>query len=169
MLNLSTLNMQGPDDRSEDESSGPYDIESAFGQRFIPRLNLDEHENGPAPDGNMYANTYAKLSHGITAYYIVDPPEPNDDLSEVSSISRDIPVILCLHGLTNSSYMYRDLAEQLSVNTSSQVIAFDFYGRGRSPWTGAKCSLDTFVNQATELLDRKCNLLLFLLHYCCLL
>lgn len=145
--------LQVPNDRSELDNWSD-DIENSFGHRFVPRLNLDANEQGPAPDGNLFANTYVKLSHGITAYYVIDPP--HSPLSNQNGIScSDIPVILCLHGLTNSSYMFRDLAEQLAANTSSQVIAFDFYGRGRSPWTGVKCSLETFVSQATELLECK--------------
>lgn len=171
-----------PDERSEADYSVLDDIENALDHRFVPRLNLDTNEDGPAPDGNLYANTYVKLSQGVTAYYVVDPPQflDNDSLSGHSSDDMDTPVILCMHGVTNTSYMYRDIAEQLAVNTSSQVIAFDFYGRGRSPWTGVKCSMETFVCQATELLDCKfifsalyqvystwCSLLcwLFVLHF----
>ena len=138
-------------DNISDDSPPQYDVENMVPRRFVPIRNSNTNEQGPTPDGELFANSYVKLSHGITAYYIIEPA----DVDELESDPLEVPVVLCLHGLTNSSYMYRDLAEHLSVNTKSRVLAFDFYGRGRSPWTGVKCTMETFVCQATELLERK--------------
>jgi pimeloyl-ACP methyl ester carboxylesterase len=67
-----------------------------------------------------------------------------------------VPLIVCLHGMTNSSYMWADIADLLTdfeQGPQARVLVFDFYGRGRSPWTGVNITLDTLVTQTKELLD----------------
>ena len=66
------------------------------------------------------------------------------------------PVIVCLHGITDSSYTWSDLVDLLANSDEgpkARILIFDFYGRGRSPWTGSPCSLDVFVSQTKELLE----------------
>ena len=102
-----------------------------------------------------FANKFARLRGGLTAYYVIDPPKSKHNPHE---IEYDLPVILCMHGMTNSSYMYRDVAEHLAVAAKCRVVAFDFYGRGRSAWTGSSCTMDLFVTQAKELLNGRFNI-----------
>lgn len=131
------------------------DIEKqSVNKKYRPKRNMKANENGSAPDGDLFANKFARLRSGVTAYYIIDPPPTRHSPKEVGE-EQTLPVILCLHGMTNSSYMYRDVAEILAAAAKCRVVAFDFYGRGRSAWTGSACTLDLFVTQAKELLDGK--------------
>jgi pimeloyl-ACP methyl ester carboxylesterase len=52
--------------------------------------------------------------------------------------------------------MWADIADLLSdfeQGPQARVLVFDFYGRGRSPWTGVNITLDTLVTQTKELMD----------------
>lgn len=103
-----------------------------------------------APDLDFHANCFIKLTHGVTAYRLIEPSTATDENAEF------LPVIVCLHGMYNSSYMWADVADLLcdcEQGPNSRVLVFDFYGRGRSPWTGVQCSLDVLVTQTKELLD----------------
>lgn len=101
-------------------------------------------------DTTFFADCFVTLSHGVTAYRYIEPPI--DDKTDIGQL----PVTILLHGLYNFSYMWADLADTLTANEQglySRVLIFDFYGRGRSPWTGVPISLDSLVVQTKELVD----------------
>ena len=130
--------------------------ESPFG--FFGRLLCGKGNSQPtydpsnqiAPDEAFHADCFVQLSKGTTAYRFVEPSSVSDDIAD------DIPVIVCLHGLTNSSYMWGDVVDLLTESEQgpqARVLVFDFYGRGRSPWEGVPITLDVLVTQTKELLD----------------
>lgn len=103
-----------------------------------------------SPDADFHASSYVNLRHGPTAYRFIEPSKVNDETAD------SLPVVVCLHGLYNCSYMWGDAATLLcdcEEGPRARVLVFDFYGRGRSPWTGVECTLDVFVSQTKELLD----------------
>jgi hypothetical protein len=111
----------------------------------------NDHSAVP-PDENFHADCFVQLSKGKTAYRFIEPSTVSDDMAD------EIPVIVCLHGLTNSSYMWGDIVDLLSESEQgpqARVLVFDFYGRGRSPWNGVAITLDVLVTQTKELLDCK--------------
>ena len=107
-------------------------------------------EDAPPPDAHFCASTYMKLSKGITAYRLIEPALATDEMIQ------KLPLVVCLHGMTTSSYIFGDLADLMMNNDhgpSCRVLVFDFYGHGRSPWSGVTCSLDLYVSQTKELLE----------------
>lgn len=115
-----------------------------------------EHDDTIAsPDEDFHADCFVKLSRGTTAYRFIEPSNTSEDQCKV----KNTPTIVCLHGLTNSSYMWHELAGLLTDSDEgpkARVLVFDFYGRGRSPWNGeVQLSLDVLVTQLKELLDSK--------------
>jgi pimeloyl-ACP methyl ester carboxylesterase len=84
----------------------------------------------------------------VTAYKLVAPA--------ADAQVDHVPLVVCLHDLTNSSYMWKDLATLLIDARSgppARVLVMDFYGHGRSPYSdGLYCTLELFVNQVLELL-----------------
>jgi predicted alpha/beta-fold hydrolase len=113
--------------------------------------NLESPEFQKCPDEDFYADSLIELSHGFTAYRLLEPSHSNIHTGDDSP-----PVIVLLHGMQNASYMWADIAELLAdfeQGPQAQVLVFDFYGHGRSPWTGVPLSLDLYVNQIRELLD----------------
>jgi pimeloyl-ACP methyl ester carboxylesterase len=124
---------------------------------FFSRLCCGRDPNadvgGPAPDEDFNADCFVKLSKGVTAYRFTEPSNATDDIAD------ELPVIVCLHGMTNSSYMWSDVVDLLcdsEQGPQARVLVFDFYGRGRSPWSGVPVTLDVLVTQTKELLDCKC-------------
>jgi pimeloyl-ACP methyl ester carboxylesterase len=106
--------------------------------------------NEAAPDSDFHADCFVQLSKGMTAYRFVEPSTATDDIAD------EIPVIVLLHGLTNCSYMWADVVDLLcdsEMGPQARVLVFDFYGHGRSPWTGVPITLDVLVTQTKELLD----------------
>ena len=163
------------------DSGGAETIRSATEARYVPRSDSSggffsrlfcgrggghavraPDPNVAAPDSDFYADCYVQLSKGMTAYRFVEPSTATDDTAD------DIPVIVCLHGLTNCSYMWGDVVDLLcdsEMGPQARVLVFDFYGHGRSPWTGVPITLDVLVTQTKELLDCTCSsLFLFPLH-----
>jgi hypothetical protein len=103
-----------------------------------------------APDIDFCANTLVKLTHGVTAYRLIEPSTAVDEDAHL------IPLVVCLHDLTSCSYMWGDVADLLAdceQGPQARVLVLDFYGRGRSPWTGVQCTLDVLVMQVKELLE----------------
>lgn len=134
----------------------PVDAKDNAGAGFFNKIfgktaalpPIDPH--AAAPDENFHADCYVQLSKGTTAYRFVEPSSVSDDMAD------EIPVIVCLHGLTNSSYMWGDIVDLISESEQgpqARVLVFDFYGRGRSPWNGVPITLDVLVTQTKELLD----------------
>ena len=79
-----------------------------------------------SPDYVFFADEYVKLSRGTTAYKVIKP-EGRDE-------STPMRTIICLHGLTEASYIWEDMVEILSTSAEgprAQVIVMDFYGHGR--------------------------------------
>lgn len=121
-----------------------------FGSKSSGHPKLDP--NALPPDEGFHADCVVQLSKGTTAYRFIEPSSVTDDMVD------EIPVIVCLHGLTNSSYMWGDIVDLLSESEQgpqARVLVFDFYGRGRSPWNGVPITLDVLVTQTKELLDCK--------------
>ena len=117
-----------------------------------------QYELANSPDTDFHADSLIKLTHGVTAYRIIEPKDIN------SRAADSVPIIVCLHGLLGCSYMWADIADLLSdfeQGPQARVLVFDFYGRGRSPWTGVDITLDTLVSQTKELMD--CKFMHFLL------
>lgn len=110
----------------------------------------DQIELDNSPDAEFHADSLIKLTHGVTAYRIVEP-------KDLQNRSLDtVPIIVCLHSLQGASYMWADIADLLSdfeQGPQARVLVFDFYGHGRSPWTGVDITLDTLVTQTKELMD----------------
>ena len=103
------------------------------------------------PDIDFHANSYVKLSHGVTAYKLLEPSEVGDD-----ELADNTPVIICLHGISDSSYIWSDLADLLcdyELGPSSRVLVYDMYGRGRSPWTSVPMTMNVLVTQLKDLLE----------------
>mmetsp|Transcript_3632 Transcript_3632/g.5667 ORF Transcript_3632/g.5667 Transcript_3632/m.5667 type:complete len:345 (+) Transcript_3632:108-1142(+) len=114
------------------------------------RSNEYLYDADNSPDMDFHADSLIKLTHGITAYRIVEPKD-----IDTKSVDN-IPIIVCLHGMYDSSYMWADIADLLSdfeQGPQARVLVFDFYGHGRSPWTGVDITLDTLVTQTKELMD----------------
>lgn len=106
-----------------------------------------------APDRDFCADSRVQLSQGITAYRFIEPASASDDTAD------EIPVIVCLHGLTSSSYMWGDIADLLADSEqgpNARILVYDMYGHGRSPWTGHQMTMDVLVTQLKELLDFLC-------------
>eukprot|EP01041_Mallomonas_annulata_P001148 gene1148-2217_t len=105
---------------------------------------------GVSPDSNFCAETLVKLSHGITAYRMVAP-----ESAQMHGFEPRMTIV-CLHGFGTSSWMWGDLAEIYTdehCGPGAQVLVFDFYGHGRSPWTGVPCTLNILVSQIFDLLN----------------
>ena len=114
----------------------------------LPRPTRDVDLSG-APDEDFFSDTIVKLTNGFTAYRLLEPVKP---------ASTDPPLIVLLHGMHNSSFMWADVAELLAdfdQGPLANVLIYDIFGHGRSPWTGKNLSLDVLVTQLKELLECK--------------
>lgn len=106
-------------------------------------------------DMDFHADKIIRLTDGYTAYRLLEPKKTQR--TDASSP----PLIILLHGMQNSSYMWADVAELLvcfEQGPQAQVLVMDFYGHGRSPWDGRNLSLDCLVTQVRELMDGMCYL-----------
>jgi pimeloyl-ACP methyl ester carboxylesterase len=115
------------------------------------KSNVHISDTNASPDFEFHADSFIKLTNGITAYRLVDPRDNRRS-------SNAIPLIVCLHGASNCSYMWADVTDLLTdfeQGPQARVLVFDFYGRGRSPWTGVNITLDALVTQTKELMDCK--------------
>jgi hypothetical protein len=113
-----------------------------------PRADI----GGPEPDADFHADCLVKLGKGVCAYRFTEPSTATDENADT------LPIVVCLHGMTNSSYMWADVVDLLcdsDQGPQARVLVFDFYGRGRSPWSGVPITLDVLVTQTKELLDCK--------------
>lgn len=114
------------------------------------KLNARAAQSASAPDSDFCADSLVKLTNGVTAYRLTEPATTTNESADL------LPVVVCLHDFTNSSYMWADAVDLLAdcdQGPQARVLVLDFYGRGRSPWTGVPCSLEVFVLQVKELLD----------------
>ena len=84
------------------------------------------------PDEDWCADTKIVLSRGITAFRYDEPDQDGQ--------ADHVPLVVCLHDMTNSSYMWKDLS-RLLVNSltgpPARILTYDIYGRGRSPLASA--------------------------------
>ena len=108
-----------------------------------PRLDIDVGD-----DADWCADCKIVLSRGTTAYKLLEPA--------VDAQVDHVPLVVCLHDMTNSSYMWKDIGTLLADARSGppvRVLVLDFYGHGRSPYgAGLQCTLELYVNQVQELL-----------------
>jgi pimeloyl-ACP methyl ester carboxylesterase len=103
------------------------------------------------PDSDFCGDSLIKLTHGTTAFKIIEPRPHNQ-------VKNNTSVIVCLHGMYSSSFMWADIGDLLSdfdQGPNARVLVFDFYGHGRSTWDGVKLTLDILVTQTKELMDCK--------------
>jgi hypothetical protein len=109
-----------------------------------PHSHYSGGRNAP-PDQSFAATQLIHLTRGNTAYKIIESQGLIDDRGN----TMDPITIVCLHGLTDSSYIWEDIAEVLSSSDAgpcARVVVFDFYGRGRS-------DSRLFVHYADHLVD----------------
>jgi pimeloyl-ACP methyl ester carboxylesterase len=64
--------------------------------------------------------------------------------------TADAPVVVCVHGMANSSTGWRPVAERLTA--THRVLAVDLPGHGRSPVAGRPTSVRTYSQVLTEVL-----------------
>jgi pimeloyl-ACP methyl ester carboxylesterase len=91
-------------------------------------------------------DSVADLQHGPTAYRLIGDKGP---------------VVVLLHGAFSHSYVWIDLVKRLSDTSdlwatarTKQMLIFDFYGRGRSPWPASnpRCTAEFLSAQLEQLL-----------------
>jgi pimeloyl-ACP methyl ester carboxylesterase len=147
------------DNKSDDDEKNSNGDEDATQQRS----EHDDDSQGAGtgaggfntlqPDSTFHASSTILLSRGKTAFSVFEP----DPKFDANGNQVEVGTTVLLHGLTDSSYIWEDIVEVLMcediIECSPRVVIFDFYGRGRSPWTGFPCTLDVFVTQMKELLD----------------
>ncbi|MEX5730096.1 pimeloyl-ACP methyl ester carboxylesterase [Rhodovulum iodosum] len=80
---------------------------------------------------------FAKLSQGITHYRWQGPVAG--------------PVAVCIHGLTSSSYVWDEVAQNLT-RMGYRVLRYDLYGRGLSDRPEGRQDRDFFLQQLRDLL-----------------
>lgn len=83
---------------------------------------------------------FARLSRGVTHFTWSGP--------------RDGPVLVCVHGLTTPSYVWRGLTAGL-VAMGYRVLTYDHYGRGYSDRPAGRQDRRFYVDHLTELLDNQ--------------
>lgn len=149
---MAELQTSPPESTNANQGSGGFCC--GAGNRGRYQLDIES-----SPDFDFHADSLTKLTHGVTAYRLIEP-------RETTASPDNVPLIVCLHGLSNCSYMWADVADLLSdfeQGPQARVLVFDFYGRGRSPWTGVNITLDTLVTQTKELMDCKLNITIVML------
>lgn len=128
----------------------PQASQSGFGRYFCcfsGGRSMDDREEDPSPNKFFNNQNIIRLPHGYTAYKYIKPMVAEPD---------NAPLVVLLHGMLSCSYMWGELTELLTnfdQGPQSQVLVYDFYGRGRSPWIGGDITLDVLVNQLHELLN----------------
>ena len=84
--------------------------------------------------------SFAKLSRGVTHYQWYGPETG--------------PVIVCVHGLTTPSFVWRSIAAALA-DEGFRVLTYDLYGRGFSDRPPGKQDTAFFNRQLSELLSHQ--------------
>lgn len=135
-----------PIQSSKKNSPAPRNSETSMVNWCFPCYTENDESHGISnipPDIDFHANSMVKLTHGLTAYKLIKPiKRASTGLNHAEPVKNAIidPLIVCLHGWLNSSYMWESIATLLSSfeqGPHAQVLIFDFYGRGRSEWTGS--------------------------------
>ncbi len=101
-----------------------------------------EHRRKPM-DGIARAEapgTFAELSRGTTHIHQMGPVRG--------------PVIVCVHGLTTSEYVWGDIAANL-IDIGFRVVTYDLYGRGYSDRPGGPQDAALFLEQLNDVLEAK--------------
>lgn len=80
---------------------------------------------------------FALLSQGRTHYQWLGP--------------KDGPVVLCIHGLSTASYVWRGIAGGLAL-MGYRVLVYDHYGRGLSDTAAGRQDAKFFLRQIDDLL-----------------
>jgi hypothetical protein len=123
-LHTNRADLQDVDDQGSDDTDG-NNVQS------VPNQGASYLSQAvTAPDNSFAATDTVKLARGYTAYKLIDQDAQYDDNGNLI----DPMTIVCLHGLLDSSYIWEDVAEILSVDESGprvRILVFDFYGHGR--------------------------------------
>jgi hypothetical protein len=120
---LGVSSHDGSDHYNDDDDEAAAAASATASQRYIAGRPA-------APDQTFAATQLIHLTRGNTAYKIIESEGVVDDRGN----SMEPITIVCLHGLTDSSYIWEDVAEVLSCSDAgpcARVVVFDFYGRGR--------------------------------------
>ncbi|MEM6311613.1 MAG: alpha/beta hydrolase [Pseudomonadota bacterium] len=96
------------------------------------RMSMRVREDAPGK--------FAQLSQGVTHYQWVGP--------------KTGPVILCVHGLTSPSFVWKALAKGLAV-AGYRVLTYDLYGRGYSDRPKGPQNRLFFRQQIEDLLEHE--------------
>lgn len=97
----------------------------------LRRKVMDDAARGSA------TGSFVELSQGVTHYEWHGPARG--------------PVVVCVHGLTTPSFVWRSIAKALSVS-GYRVLTYDLYGRGFSSRARGPQNQQFFLQQLTELL-----------------
>lgn len=95
------------------------------------RRVMDDVARGSAP------GQFVELSNGVTHFQWFGPERG--------------PVVVCVHGLTTPSFVWRSIARALA-GAGYRVLTYDLYGRGYSDRPRGKQDRVFFIQQLTELL-----------------
>ncbi|MEP3947345.1 alpha/beta hydrolase [Ascidiaceihabitans sp.] len=87
---------------------------------------------------NTAPGEFAQLSKGVTHYNWYGPARG--------------PVVVCVHGLTTPSFVWRSMVRGLAV-MGFRCLTYDLYGRGYSDKPKGKQDAEFFLNQLNELLS----------------
>lgn len=98
------------------------------------RPEMDEAARSTAP------GQFIKLVDGITHYEWFGPSQG--------------PVVVCVHGLTTPSFVWKGIAPLLGA-LEYRVLIYDLYGRGYSDRPAGQQDSAFFLRQLNELLDRQ--------------
>jgi pimeloyl-ACP methyl ester carboxylesterase len=96
------------------------------------RAPMDDIQRGAAP------GQFAVLSQGVTHYEWTGPVEG--------------PVLICIHGLTTPSFVWRGLSKGLA-KIGFRILTYDLYGRGFSDRPKGVQDRTFFLRQLEDLLD----------------
>lgn len=97
----------------------------------LRRQVMDDAARGSA------TGRFVELSQGVTHYQWHGPARG--------------PVVVCVHGLTTPSFVWRSIAKALAVS-GWRVLTYDLYGRGYSSRAKGPQNKQFFLRQLTELL-----------------
>ena len=97
----------------------------------VRRPVMDDAARGSA------TGSFVELSQGVTHYEWHGPARG--------------PVVVCVHGLTTPSFVWRSIAKALAVS-GWRVLTYDLYGRGYSSRAKGPQNKQFFLRQLTELL-----------------
>ncbi|MDD9732370.1 alpha/beta hydrolase [Mameliella sp. AT18] len=112
---------------------------AALGAAALPAWRETRRQR--TPDLQISApGQFAELSQGRTHYQWSGP--------------EDAPVVVCVHGLTTPSFVWRGLIPHLTA-AGVQVLSYDLYGRGFSDAPRGRQTGAFFTRQLSDLLEHE--------------